>query len=887
MKGKKPYIFLLMFCLINFSVYSEDPTEDELREMLKQNLITQEDYDILTENKSIQDGEGYFELKVNGDSVTKNYSVEVKKGKMYFPLKEFFKDIEFTNYSVSEDKEIKMYLGETLREVVLTPKEFRMDGKTTPISPEDIFYENDDIYLSEDVFKEMFLKTIRVDDNSYIIAMYLNFASPEEIKIRISRTKEKLEEERDIHTLLYTSKPQLFELGYLRTKLAQIYERKVEPHSSKTDWEGELEYQGAFLYGEINAGYDLKNKEFEDVTLRYNEIYEKHTLEFANYQVGNGGAREWGGSFKKDKGYIVTSDKRYIIKENVPIGSRVELLYLGFPIDVQDAQNGVVVFENPEIKANREYYLKIYDPNGKIYMKKINTTTDYNQQNKGQFEYDISFREDDESKKTRLDSKIFYGLTNNLTLGVGYDRDIEEVNKKYNYVDSGSTEVVWSDSIFSYPYVVSYEKKKTFTKLYDESKNRNYKNKNEDVLKAQLDIKNFRFKVDNKYRDKYYDEKREEEYTVEYRPFRSLELEYGIERNRYYENSDNNDENERRKREKFKASFSKSIKSLLMTAEYEKRSSEDPEYSLNLYYNGLRTQSMRLENKWTNGGKDFETGFTIFTSSNRAFDYTFEARYSEKTKEYMTFKFDAKYDNWFSYTGEADKKGNQRHKIGLDRVTDLKYPFEKIESLSSSRVRIVTFIDINDNNIYDEFEPRIDNVKVKIGEKEIYTNEQGEGMFYGIPNHIDYLLNPVIRKPSFSIGNNKIKIRGKTSSTLTAYIPVKPLLSLTGLVNVDPVLGKTDEEKIAMYGDILVKVKDKTGKIIDMAIPDEMGIFEISGLLPKEYFLEVSYIGLGMNIKKLEETVKLKYLNSYDSKENTYTVNISDKNMSLEKSEEE
>lgn len=848
--------------------------------MLKNNVISQEDYDILINDGAMKDGIGYYELKINGDSVNKNYTVMIKNGKMYFPLKKFFKSINFTNYDISENKEVKIYLGESLREITITPKEFKVEGTIKLLNLEDIIYEKSEIYLVENIFKEIFLKNIRIDNDNYIIGMYLNFSTPDEIKIRIERTKEKLEDEKDKKTLLYTSKPQIFELGYLRTKVAQTYEKDADNHTNKKDWEGEFEYQGALLYGELNVSYDIRNKRFNDAVLRYDEIYEAHTFELGNYQVGDERTREWGGSFRKDKGYILTSDKTYIIKENVPIGSRVELLYLGFPIDIQDAENGTVIFSNQEIKGDREYYLKIYDPNGKILMKRVDTASNYNQQNKGQFEYDISFKEDDESKKTQFNSKVYYGLTDNLTIGLGHDKEIENINNKYKYIDEGNLELVWSDSAFSYPYTLGYEKNKTFTKLYDENNRKNYKNRNTDIFKGQLDIKDLRFKFENSYKDKYYDEKRAENYTVEYRPFRSIELGYEIEKDYYYSN-------EREKREKFRANYSKNFKSLLVTTEYEKISTEKPEYSVNFYYNGLRTHSMRLENKWTNGGKDYEIGFTMFSNSNRILDYTFEARYSEKTKEYLTFRVNMKYDNLFSYDGEIDKKGNQKHKLGIDRVTDLKNPREKIESLSSSRVKVVTFIDINDNNICDKDEPRINNVKVKIGEKEILTNKQGEGIFYGIPNHIIYDLKPVIRKPSFVIGNNKIKVKGKTSSTLIAYIPVKPLLTLTGSVHIDPILQKTNNQKIAIYGDILVKVKDLSGKVIDMAIPDETGIFEISGLLPKKYFLEISYTGIDMTIDKLEEYIKLDYLNTYDFKENNYIVDVSKNSISLNKSGEQ
>ncbi|MGL4511192.1 hypothetical protein, partial [Cetobacterium sp.] len=657
----------------------------------------------------------------------------------------------------------------------------------------------------------------------------------------------------------------------------QIFTKnKTEGDKFKKDWESTLEYQGAALYGQLTTTYDIRNQQFEDVTLRYNDIWESHTLELGSYSAGSGEAREWGLSFKKDKGYIITSNKTYVIKENVPIGSRVELLYMGFPIDVKDSENGVVEFQNSEIRSDREYLLKIYEPSGKIEFRKINTASDYNQQNKGQIEYNIDIKEDDESGKVRTDSKIYYGLTNNITTGLGYKRELERINDKYEYLESGKFEVIYNNFLFNYPYVLVAEEGRVFNSIYDEQNRRDTKDKNFHIFKGQIDIDKIRLKAENENKDRYYSDKRKNSYSIEYRPFNGLEFEYEHEKKEYYKESAERDS-------KFTTTYSKSFKNILISTEYEKSLREEDKYTLNMYYSGFRTFTTRWENKWENNGKDFETALTVFSSSNRILDYTVEARYSEKDKDMITFRFNLKYDNWFNFDSFVDKKGNQEYKIGIDRITDLKNPREKIENIDSSRVKVITFIDLNNNNTLDDGEPKIDNVKVKIGNKEIITNKKGEGIFYGIPNHVTYNLNPTIRKPSFVIGNNKIKIKGRTSSTLTAYIPVKPLLTLTGIINIDSSLNKTQKEKMLMYSELLIKVKDLDGKVLDMSIPDETGIFEISGLLPKKYYLEVSYLGVTYKIGKLDEVIQLSYLEPV--KNNLFAFNVFNDSIYLDKKE--
>ena len=56
-------------------------------------------------------------------------------------------------------------------------------------------------------------------------------------------------------------------------------------------------------------------------------------------------------------------------------------------------------------------------------------------------------------------------------------------------------------------------------------------------------------------------------------------------------------------------------------------------------------------------------------------------------------------DNFLDFDSMVDKEGNQEYKIGIDRITDLRNPRAKIKSMDSSRVKVITFVDLNNNNI--------------------------------------------------------------------------------------------------------------------------------------------------------------------------------------------
>ena len=858
--ASKKYLILSLI-IVSLNAFSNSLENAEM--LYKNGLITKEEYQMISDGSYTEEGEFFYSLSINGELKSKIYEVIFKEKKAYFPIYSFFESISFTNFEEKDSKKI-FYIGENLKRVEIDLNNNYIIFNNESINVENkIFIKDNDIYLEESIFKKLFLNYLNINTDLQKLNMTLSFSSPEEINLRMNITEKLIKKQNNINEIVYTNTPKLFELGYLRFNGSEVFKKEVDRNDNKftKDWEAELEYQSPMLYGELTTNYNLKTHSLREATLRYDEVYTNHMLEIGNYEVGESGAREWELSFRKDKGYYITGNKNYIIRENVPIGSRVELLYLDTVIDIQTADTGVVEFNREEIKADREYKLRIYTTDGKILEKVINTTSNYNQQNKGEFEYDFSMREKHDIKRYDFNSNIYYGLTDNLTLGAGYNRNPELINREYVYLNQGNMEAIYSSNIFSYPYTLKIGGDKVFDEIKYDVSGKNTKDDYSINMLGQIDIKKLRLKVEQTKYGKFYENKKEQIFNARYSPINSLDLEYEIERIEKYKTLFEPEIVE--KNQSIGIDYSKSFKNFLITGEYERYIESDKdtnEYGVNIYYNGWRSITTRLENRWINDGKDYEVAFFFFNNGNNSIDYSFEARYSEEDKESVTFRFTMDLDNWFNIESIVDKKGNQEYKFGIDRIVDLKNPKVNIDNMDSSRVKVVTFVDLNDNNEFDEGEERVDKVEVKIGNKKLITNKNGEALFYGIPNEVLYDLNPQINKPNYLLGNNKIKVKGKTSSTITAYIPLKPMVSLMGIVNIDKNLNKTDIEKMMIYDEIYVQVKDLSGKVIDTAIPDNTGVFEISGLLPKQYFIEVQYTGLSYNIKGIKEVVQLFYV---------------------------
>lgn len=848
---RKKIIGMIIF--ITTTLFSSDYTLNDLIELKKNNLITDEVYEALSsEITGGNNGKGLYNLKVNGNRVSTLYSVIEKDGNLYLNLNEFFSLIKLVNYKKTDDK-LELYLGENLEKIVLNLKnnEIWKGGERLNIQEKEWYIvEDDEMYLSRAVFTELFLNFLDIDTKNLEMNMYLTFSTPDEIQELLVLNEEKLNKKNSINELIYKDQKRLFDLGYTRVKLNQNFSKIGGERKYKKDWEGTLEYQGGLLYGELFFDYDIRENDLGEVRLNYADIWKNHSFDIKN--IGSSKKREWSLNFYKDKGFYNFGNK-IVIKEKVPIGSRAELIYMGTPIAIENEENGEVVFSNDMIKSDRDYELKIYKPDGKIEIKEIKTIEDYDKQNKNEAEYRLSV--DERDNRYVSSSYVLYGVTDRLTLGGGLTRDIIDTPKGEKYYDEGKLSLIYGGIYGGVSYNFKLDSEKVFTDNIDiDDKNLKDKKKYEALVELRYD--KYKFFTSRETKGRYYDEKEINKYEIKYDFLRNTSLEYGFEEIYKHRNL------KREKRNLVGVNNNFSYKKFLIGTDFKLNlnDSMDNEYTVNTYYNGWKNMTMKFENKWMKSGKEYESAITLYNNNFKGFlDFSTEFRYSKERKDMLTFKFTVNVADWFTFETNADKTGNRDFKFGVDKTIDLKKPNEKIDNLDVSRVNVKTFIDDNNNNIYDIGEKTIDGVDVEIGNKKITTDSNGDGTFYGISNGILHNLKVKIKKPSYSLGNNEVKMLSKSTSTVDVYIPIKPMINLNGKINIAETL-KVPKEKIEeFYSNVLVDIKNLDGETIELAAPDDTGVFDISGLFPEEYIIEVSYLGTDYKIEPLRERMKLNY----------------------------
>ncbi|MGL5624057.1 hypothetical protein, partial [Cetobacterium sp.] len=717
-----------------------------------------------------------------------------------------------------------------------------------------------EFYLEEEIFNKIFTSYLEVDEQKLLAEIYLSFTLPSDVLTLLDNKNTKLKKAEEIDEIIYTGERKLFELGYTKVYLGKEF-TKSKDSDWKSDWKSDLEYQGALLYGQLTAAYDVKEEKLGLIELEYSNIYKNHTFEIQNREIGSD--RIWSLNFYKDKGFYEYG-QRVIIKERVPIGSRVELLYLGTAIAIENEENGEVVFENNIIRSDRTYLLRIYTPDGKILEKEINTSRDYNQQQLGELEYSLFIEENKINNTYPMKANLFYGITEKITLGVGYRKEAYLEQSGNKYVDSSDIELIYGENFNGYSYTL----KSTFGQTWSSFKNNEGKSlnkKNNYSLLGDLKFGDYRFLLGHERFGEFYDEKHNTEAEIEYSILKNLRTKYRYDFSKSYEG-------ESRSESRIEINGDYNFKTVLLYFDsyfYLDKENEDS-YSISLFHNGMTNITTKLEHRWTESGKNYETGLTLFNNNFRGlFDYNIELKYSKKQKELVTFGVTLDIDDWFKIDVDADNKGNRVINAGIDKVFDLKNLNHKISDTDVSRINVTTFIDANLNNKFDLNEEILGDVEVEIAQQKIVTNEKGKATFYGVSNRVVHDLNPKIKNPYYTLGKSVVKAQSYFATTVEAHIPLKPLVHLTGFAKVQELDLKSDELEF-FYSDIIIEIKDKYGRSLDLVSLDDTGVFDISDLMPGKYKIIVAYAGDNYKLTPLEKDIEL----SYEKEKVEYNFNL-------------
>lgn len=873
---KKIFLGCLIF-LLSQKNYAEDILVDETVEISKEYKNDYSQYEI---------EEGIYDLYINGNIVSKTYPIYRLKGNIYLSLYDFVELLNLRDF-IKKDNIFKVNIGidSVAREIdfnrkFYVKKDKKGDVVTKKYYTDEIIEKNGVVFIEKSTFQDIFDSILVDSDENMTLNITTKFETPKDIEIILKNRFNNIEKEKKSSEVLYESKKELFTLGNVRLNLIQNFNKISEEKSFDKEWSGNMEYSGGALYGNLTTNYDIKNDKWGSLELYYKDLWEGHSLKLGSYSAGDD--RELALRFEKERSYY-TKGKEVIIRERVPIGSVVELIYLGTAIDIQRAEDGYVEFINIGVQLDRKYTLKIYKPTGEIVTKDINTSVTYNQQNKGEFEYSIDLKEDKNSGDYRGDIDIFYGVTQNLTLSSGFSRNPVNFGKgdntSYKFDDRVRGEGIYTNYLFSFPYTVSLNAEKALPKYSDGEKSL------EDLYNLGgmgiITVKDLKFEYKDKHNGKYFDEKRVTNYNVRYDIFGGMaELTSDLE---FIENYDGKKE----RRHEYGLNIGQTFGNYSLLAEYRRDSEKRHIYRGDLYYNGFEKISIRLSGEYeqeVDGKKDTYEG--VFSVRNKGwsdkFDFSVDAKYRNSGESALGISFSIKIDDWFVMDGGIDKIGNQSFEVGIDKVVSLKNPLEKINDINSSRVKVKTFLDTNRNNKWDKGEKLLPEIKVSIGDKAVITDDKGIGYIYNLSNGIQYEVKASLNRPEYHLAYSSMKVLSKHVSEIEMDIPIQPMVTLEGYISLED-FDIPKEELVEVYNDIIVTVIDETGKELEHTIPEDNGEFQVSGLFSEKYKIKIQYLGDIEGIEEKIETVELSY---GINQSNKYVFNLLNGYSKIEKGED-
>ena len=135
---------------------------------------------------------------------------------------------------------------------------------------------------------------------------------------------------------------------------------------------------------------------------------------------------------------------------------------------------------------------------------------------------------------------------------------------------------------------------------------------------------------------------------------------------------------------------------------------------------------------------------------------------------------------------------------------------------------------------------------------------------HGVPNDIVYEMQAKLRRPSYSIGENKLKLQGLRAGTIEANIPIKPKVNLIGQVGFTSKNKMTELDKNKVYEKMSVRIRNSKEEHIETLLVEADGSFILSDIYPDKYELEIIYWGKDREIPTKIIPVDVVYLDGED-----------------------
>ena len=825
-------LFFIIYALIFFTIYGEN---------IEPNIENIEDYYVQLNIKELKDD--FFMIKYD-------YSTD----EIYIPLNSFFYFLELYDYDINIDK----------KKITID-----IDGEETDFSfkNEKYLILDDEVYLELNSLKKKFNFNLAIfSSESLRLTMEPSFELPYEKReqgkierLRLDLNKELEEKKNDIEMPSKLITPGLFKLEYSK------FDTKHSDYDLNFEYASQLAYGEFYLSGQIkpDANIDYGNLTYSkfikdnDLVLGSFSMITPSFLDVENKVIGL--------SLSNSDTYLTRDGGITIIKGEALNAESIELYRNGFLLDYllhgsENFRDQNFEFRIDDGVLNSNYLLKIYYKDGKMEERKVFSLSNSDLLKKGKDRFNIQVGKIDGIGEHQGIGNYFYGITDNLTLGIGGMKLVSSENTNYNLLEN---DIIFKTGTEKFPLLFQYKN------YYD------YDNKN-NSFESSLDQKiydyNLRYTF-NKYSKKVTIENGVKEYkSVSLgKNFGRSFLELGLNKIK-----DSDDTEEKNIYGLIDTSFFSPFYTSLKIEKSIDGSDEEITYNPYISYVGNNGFSIMADTKIiTSNIRETEKEYSLraylrrkeIVKNKMYADLGFEIKCKENYhKPLYGFTFDIELDD-FIYSKinskfEFDRKNKastNRTGVYLSKIIDLSDPKRQINkniSLSNSWIYGKVFLDKNNNGIFDKDEKTLPDVGIMADNVIFYSNKDGDYIAEGL--YSSEIINlKVDRKtidPMTKFLKDELKIKTKKSSGMRIDIPINIVSMIAGNIwNTEDFTEKEFTKHLTMTTILL----EKNGKIVSETTPEFDGMFFFEDVTSGEYTIKFKYVGRE-NIKFSNSELKLK-----------------------------
>ena len=806
--------------------------------------------------------DGFIDMKINRID-EKFYPLYIDELRQigYLPMKNFLALIELENNKVDL---------ENMSVTVKLP-----DGKerSYTFSDEYAFVDGEELYVNiYEIGKLLPAKKVEFNLATLISKIDFDFSLPSDIryqqeKARMSMTNNERKTEEKEHIKNH----KIFSPGVVKLEFEKANVEDKDGKSLRAD------YITQFLYGTLEADVTLlddrrkdKNRvELEEISLSYYNVMDRKDITLGNVYLSK--PDFYRADTKLIGINIIDSSDRFNVSERnghtfegfAPSGTIVELYRNGILTDYQTAEDRRYVFHNVDIHSlTDKYFIRIYNPDGTYIQKDISLLLNNKNIKKNSWTYSLQGGQIEDKKDNNFIGNVRYGLSDYLTLQLGYN---QVKSKSVNFDEY--RDIVYGAYLNSPPIKFPFWANIFWYQDVD----------NEDgtlTWEYKQNIYDFTLYLEGeKYSKRISKEENiDEKYAIELmKSFWKLNTGVGY-------------EIEKRKIETYEVyrgslGYSKSYFSLTGEYKYHQYSHVNRDnyhttkYQLGLAYFSSVSINFGIEvnydEKWKPTDEKYRLKFVRRNSgyySKRYFDTAIEFIYSEKDRDRFRTELSATLyleDFGLPFVNaeidiNADDRKSDNRSIGVTAkkvfiLEDITKD-SRMKNISNSWVSGRVFIDNNGNSVYDEdIDEVLSEVEVSALGKKVETDRYGMYFIEDISSNsiFNVKVDRTYIDPLLYYDDEKY-YKLMPASGMKIDIPFQLTTSLSGNIKV---LDDVSEEKLPYIYNRVQLILKKDGVELKRFRPEFDGYYIVDGLVDGEYQLELTTTNEDYYLEKESEIV--------------------------------